>query len=191
MSHIHTLGKIVSGGQTGADRAALDWAMANGVAHGGWCPKGRRAEDGPLSPRYRLDETPTYFYEQRTEWNARDADGTVVITLADKLQGGSALTAAMARKHKKPCLHLSRAGFGGNLTAVAGALRRFVLEQNVRTLNVAGPRATTEPDIYAWVTAVLDAAFGEGDSNRQGAKDAKGEEGEESGAGLEVGAASP
>ncbi|MGI8605082.1 MAG: YpsA SLOG family protein [Verrucomicrobiales bacterium] len=64
--------RIISGGQTGADRAALDWAIANGVPHGGWCPKGRLAEDGPIPDRYQLTETPTANYLQRNEWNVRD-----------------------------------------------------------------------------------------------------------------------
>ena len=75
------LERIVSGGQTGADRAALDIAIRHGITHGGWCPKGRRAEDGPISCQYALTETPSEQYIQRTEWNVRDSDGTVVFTL--------------------------------------------------------------------------------------------------------------
>jgi len=74
--------KIVSGGQTGADRAALDWAITHGIPHGGWCPKGRRAEDGPMDGRYQLQKTPTANYVQRTEWNARDSDDTVVFSIS-------------------------------------------------------------------------------------------------------------
>ena len=73
--------EIVSGGQTGADRAALDWAIANGVPHGGWCPQGRRAEDGPMHDRYSLKETPSSSHTQRTEWNVRDSDGPVVFSV--------------------------------------------------------------------------------------------------------------
>jgi hypothetical protein len=69
--------KIVSGGQTGADRAALEWAVEHNIPYGGWCPKGRLAEDGPIDLRYQLQETPSSSYPQRTEWNARDSDGTV------------------------------------------------------------------------------------------------------------------
>lgn len=75
------ISKIVSGGQTGADRAALDYAIAIGIPHGGWCPKGRKAEDGPIGPPYALVETPRADYLQRTEWNVRDTDGTVIFTL--------------------------------------------------------------------------------------------------------------
>lgn len=80
--------KILSGGQTGTDRAALDWAIAHGIPHGGWCPKGRKAEDGPIDGRYQLQETPSSSYVERTEWNVRDSDGTVVFSIAAVLTGG-------------------------------------------------------------------------------------------------------
>ena len=80
--------RIVSGGQTGADRAALDFARARGWPQGGWCPRGRRAEDGRLPTRYRLRETPSRGYRQRTEWNVRDSDGTVICSLARRLLDG-------------------------------------------------------------------------------------------------------
>jgi hypothetical protein len=96
--------KIVSGGQTGADRAGLDWAIKNGIEHGGWCPKGRRAEDGPLHSRYVLKETPSSDYLQRTEWNVRDSDGTVLFSLAERLSGGSLKTLEFTMKHRKPLL---------------------------------------------------------------------------------------
>src|SRR5882762_1585684 len=86
--------KLVSGGQTGADRAALDFALAHGVPHGGWCPRERLAEDGALEERYALRETPDTEYSQRTEWNVRDADGTVIFSITPGLSGGSKLTAS-------------------------------------------------------------------------------------------------
>src|SRR6187397_3130266 len=101
--------KIVSGGQTGADRAALDWAIVRGIPHGGWCPKGRRAEDGPIDGRYRLNETPSANYVQRTEGNARDSDATVVFSIGEILTGASRKTVELARKQGRPVLHLSRA----------------------------------------------------------------------------------
>jgi Circularly permutated YpsA SLOG family len=84
--------KIVSGGQTGADRAGLDWAIKNGIQHGGWCPKGRRAEDGPIDAKYQLQETPSSNYPQRTEWNVRDSDGTMIFSIGEYLTGGSLKT---------------------------------------------------------------------------------------------------
>jgi Circularly permutated YpsA SLOG family len=103
---------IVSGGQTGADRAALDWALARGIECGGWCPKGRKAEDGPIDPKYPLKETPSAAYIQRTEWNVRDSDATVVFSVNPFLTGGSKSTVEFARKHgniagERACLSLS------------------------------------------------------------------------------------
>lgn len=85
--------KLVSGGQTGADRAALDWALSHKLPCGGWCPKGRKAEDGAIEAKYPLKESPSASYLQRTEWNVRDSDGTVLFSLASELTGGSKKTA--------------------------------------------------------------------------------------------------
>jgi predicted Rossmann-fold nucleotide-binding protein len=81
--------KIISGGQTGADRAALDFAIKHGMPHGGWCPQGRIAEDGPIDAKYQLHETPSADYVQRTEWNVRDSDGTVIFSVGKELSGCS------------------------------------------------------------------------------------------------------
>lgn len=94
--------KIVSGGQTGADRAGLDWAIKHGIPYGGWCCKGRRSEDGSIPSQYQLQETPSTNYLQRTEWNVRDSDGTVIFSLAERLSGGSLKTLEFAIKHRKP-----------------------------------------------------------------------------------------
>lgn len=144
---------IVSGGQTGADRAALDWAIERGVPHEGWCPKGRRAEDGELAACYLLRETPSRDYLQRTEWNARDSDGTVVVSLGAELSGGSLKTIALARKHRRPCLHLSAALHGAG---AAELLREFIKVHTIRKLNVAGPRGSKEPEVGQFVREVLD-----------------------------------
>jgi len=108
---------IVSGGQTGADRAALDWALTHGVEYGGWCPKGRKAEDGPIDAKYPLKETPSVSYVQWTEWNVRDSDATVLFSIGRTLTGGSPKTMEFARKHKKslhfiPELRILRASSG-------------------------------------------------------------------------------
>ena len=95
--------KIISGGQTGADRAALDVAMELGIEHGGWIPKGRKTENGRLPNKYQLKEMPTASYSKRTEQNIIDSHGTLIISHG-KLTGGSALTRRLAKKHKKPCL---------------------------------------------------------------------------------------
>ncbi len=146
---------IISGGQTGADRAALDWAIDRGMPHGGWCPKERRAEDGVIPARYCLRETPTRNYLQRTEWNARDADGTVIFSLAAELTGGSLKTIVFARRHRRPWLHVSAALHG---EGAAGLLRGFIQAHGIRALNIAGPRASKEPEICQFVRAVLDQA---------------------------------
>ena len=91
--------RIVSGGQTGADRAALDWAISNDIPHGGWCPAGRLAEDGAIDSRYNLQETPKADYLQRTEWNVRDSDATVIFSIKPDLMGGSLATQKLAEKH--------------------------------------------------------------------------------------------
>src|SRR4029077_925972 len=114
--------KIVSGGQTGADRAALDWAIARGIPHGGWCPKGRRAEDGIIAPSYKLHKTPSIHYVERTEWNVRDSDGTIIFTVRTTLSGGSLKTAEFARKYGRPWLHVHR---GQPVEAPELSLRQF------------------------------------------------------------------
>jgi len=146
--------RIVSGGQTGADQAALAFARRRGWPHGGWCPRGRRTEAGPLPARYDLRETPSRGYRQRTEWNVRDSGGTVVFSLAARLAGGSATTAACARRLGKPWLHLTPVE-----PHPGRRLRAFLAAHGIRTLNVAGPRASEEPGVGAFVGRVLAAAF--------------------------------
>ncbi|HMO86661.1 MAG TPA: putative molybdenum carrier protein [Lacipirellulaceae bacterium] len=148
---------IVSGGQTGADRAALDFALRAGLPHDGWCPRGRLAEDGPLAGCYALRETPSPQYAERTAWNVRDSDATVVLTTRRELTGGTALTAETARSMQRPLLHLCAADCGPLEAAVR--LRQFLAEHRVGRLNVAGPRASQDPAVYAFVDAVLTAAL--------------------------------
>jgi hypothetical protein len=149
---------IVSGGQTGADRAALDFAIRASLPHAGWCPRGRLAEDGPLEARYELRETPTPHYAERTAWNVRDSDATVLFTLKPELAGGTRLTGEVAASQGKPLLHLCAAEAGPLEAAVT--LRQFLAEHKVARLNVAGPRASQESEITAYVDAVLSAAIG-------------------------------
>jgi hypothetical protein len=145
--------KIVSGGQTGADRAALDW-LAHGVECGRWCPKGRKAEDGPIDPKYPLKETPSAACVQRTEWNVRDSDATVLFSIGPTLTGGSVKTVEFALVHKKPHLHLCAGD-----KAAADKLKAFTEERRVKILNVAGPRASKEPGAGEFVMSTLDKAF--------------------------------
>jgi len=144
--------KIISGGQTGADRAALDFAIKHKIPHGGWVPKGRIAEDGVLSKKYRLTEMPTTSYQKRTEMNVIGSDGTVIFSHG-RLTGGSAYTKTMAAKHNRLYLHIDL-----NETDIFQAsllMLEWIDEQEIKTLNVAGPRASKDPRIYEKVTDVL------------------------------------
>ena len=147
------LKKIISGGQTGADRAALDFAIAHGIPHGGWCPLGRLAEDGILDAKYHLVETPFPDYAQRTEWNVRDSDGTIIFTVGKELLGGSLITAEFAALHGKPWLHVSKLRDGAQ---AAGKLRRFIESNAIRALNIAGPRRSNEPTVDKFVNRTLE-----------------------------------
>ncbi len=148
--------KIISGGQTGADRAGLDAAIALGLPHGGFCPKGRRAEDGPIPVRYRMEETETPDYPDRTERNVESADGTVVFT-SGAPRGGSALTLALARKHRKAALHVDLGR--GTPEDAAGAVRAWISEKGIAVLNVAGSRESESPGIHDAVLAILQVAL--------------------------------
>lgn len=136
------LHKIISGGQTGVDRAALDAALELGFPCGGWCPCGRLAEDGPLPPIYPLRETETSEYAERTLRNVQEADATLVLCLGVPV-GGTAVTIGFARKEGKPHLQLELGAHPG----VEGVIR-WLREHQVRVLNVAGPRESTAPGVY-------------------------------------------
>lgn len=134
--------RIVSGGQTGVDRAALDVALALGLPCGGWVPRGRRAEDGRLADAYPLRETASARYAERTRLNVRDADATLVLSRG-KPSGGTALTIAFAMQLHRPhlCVDLLRG-------ASTGPVDRWLLSHGVRILNVAGPRESSAPGVY-------------------------------------------
>ncbi len=135
--------KIISGGQTGVDRAALDAALQLGIEQGGWCPKGRKAEDGTIPPLYRLQETPTAEYRERTEWNVRDGDATLILVRKLPLTGGTSFTADLAKTHKKPCLIANM-----NDPDSMSRAREWLQSQRPNILNVAGPRESLEPGIH-------------------------------------------
>jgi hypothetical protein len=125
---VNTISKIISGGQTGADRAGLDVAIWHNFPHGGWCPKGRKAEEDPIGGQYLLTETPGANYLQRNEWNVRDSDGTIVFTLSAEITGGSMRTAAFAKKLEKPWLHISRCGHSQPELLI----QKFLAEHSIR-----------------------------------------------------------
>ena len=144
--------KIISGGQTGADRAALDVAIKLKIPCGGWCPADRRAEDGAIADRYPLTPLPSAGYRQRTRQNVIDSDGTVILAFG-KLTGGSRTTAGFARQFHKPLLVID-----ANVTPPRDAailIAVFLLRHRIHILNIAGPRASGQPGIYAFVWDVL------------------------------------
>jgi len=141
--------RIISGGQTGVDRAALDIALELGMECGGWCPKGRRAEDGVIARRYPLEETPKRDYIRRTEWNVRDADGTLVLCHG-RPSGGTAKTLVFAKTLSRPWLVVDLAGQPDIQPA-----RAWLAHYRVSVLNIAGPRESQSPGIYGKASAIL------------------------------------
>ena len=148
--------KIISGGQTGVDRAALDIAIELNIPHGGWIPKGRKTEDGILPDKYQLKEMPTTSYPKRTEKNILDSDGTLIICHG-KLTGGSALTRKMAKKHGRPWVHVDMDVF--SVPDAARTIKSWIDQNNVRILNVAGSRASKDPEIYKTTVEILKTAL--------------------------------
>ncbi|MEN6493470.1 MAG: putative molybdenum carrier protein [Thermoguttaceae bacterium] len=146
--------KIVSGGQTGVDRGALDAAIGRGIPHGGWCPRGRRAENGPIPPRYQLRETDSSAYRVRTEQNVLDSDGTLILH-GGRLAGGTALTRRLALQHKKPCLVVDLLH-----EPDAASVRQWLVSHQIETLNVAGPRESQCPGIQAKATDFVVSLLG-------------------------------
>lgn len=136
------LERIISGGQTGVDRAALDAALRLGVPCGGWCPRGRLAEDGPIPTIYPLQETPETDYETRTRWNVRDSDATLVLSFGTPT-GGTVFTIACTRILAKPCMVVDL-----NTPSRVEPVLAWARDLKVRTLNIAGPRASGGAEVY-------------------------------------------
>jgi len=147
-----TLSKIISGGQTGADRAALDFAIETGIPYGGWVPKGRRAEDGRISEmRYpNLCETASSYYQDRTKRNVDAADGTVIFFMTD-FGKGSSLTWKLADGKPRSFMDLDVV----DEDEAATKLKQFIRDGNIKVLNVAGSRASKAPFLYDKVIRIL------------------------------------
>jgi hypothetical protein len=142
--------EIVSGGQTGVDRAALDVAKAFNILYGGWCPQGRWAEDAPIPDHYlNLQETPSSDPKQRTEWNVRDSDATLIIVNSVPT-GGTLYTIEMAQKHKKPCLI-----FDLSKEQKIEDIVIWIKKNIIHKLNVAGPRESQREGMYKLAYGVL------------------------------------
>ena len=149
---------IVSGGQTGVDRAALDAALAMDTPCGGWCPAGRKAEDGIIPARYPLQELDSNRYRDRTLRNVKDADGTLIVYF-DYLSGGTEQTLRFCLQAKTP-YKLIDAGLVAPSPA-GEALARFVEDCAIKRLNVAGPRASNEPRAYDYTFALITGLLAE------------------------------
>ncbi|MFQ5581988.1 MAG: putative molybdenum carrier protein [Mariprofundaceae bacterium] len=152
-----TIEKIVSGGQTGVDRAALDAALQQGIACGGWCPKGRRAEDGSIDACYPLIETPERDYTQRTEWNVRDSDGTLILCRGTP-GGGTAYTVETSIFSDKPLLLLDLNK--SDLDKDTDLICHWLTEHDIHVLNIAGPRESQAAGIYQDALVLLNRLFG-------------------------------
>ncbi len=145
------LRSVRTGGQTGVDRAVLDVALASGLKVRGWCPKGRRAEDGPLPHRYPLEETPSADYEQRTRWNVRDSDGTLVLLLG-KVDPGTELTLQQAHRQGRPLLLIDLESPLDSAT-----VQQWIERSGIQHLNIAGARESRSPGIYKVARSFLEA----------------------------------
>lgn len=148
-SHQIRLRKIISGGQTGVDRGALDAAIELGLEHGGWCPMGRIAEDGFIPTRYALRQTDSEKYAERTERNLLEADGTLILYRRE-LSGGTDLTRHLCTRHQRPLMLMDL-----EKSWNAAAIRAWLFEQQIVSLNVAGPRESMSPGIAAQTRRVL------------------------------------
>ena len=139
--------KVISGGQTGVDRAGLDAAIKLDIPHGGWCPLGRKAEDGIIPAKYHLTEGPSPGYPWRTEANVKSSNATLIFCQDIRRSRGTALTARLCQKHSKPCIDVIRelsmfSEDEDGYDHVAKLIREYAV------VNVAGPRESTNPGIH-------------------------------------------
>lgn len=144
--------KIISGGQTGVDRAALDAALERGMEIGGWCPQDRKAEDGVIPQRYQLVELANAGYMERTRQNVIDSDGTAIIYFAFP-SGGTEQTIGFCIKERKPYVLIDAEEL--TLVRAAEKVKAFIVRFNISTLNVAGPRASGEARAYPYAKEVI------------------------------------
>jgi len=145
------ISKIMSGGQTGVDRAALDVAMKLDIPCGGWCPKGRKAEDGIIDSKYPLKETESADYEVRTRQNILDSDGTLVLTMGEMMTGGTKLTFDLPPKLGKPVFTIDM-----TKNVDSKNFHNWIENNQIKILNIGGPRESFQPGkVYSTAYEVL------------------------------------
>ena len=159
--HSTTFHTIVSGGQTGADQGALDAALKIGHPCGGWCPKGRRSEDGRIAQRYPLTEHESEWYQARTEANVLDSDGTLVLSVGQP-SGGTKETIDLAREHGKPCMVVDLEEQSPEDPDLHQEIWEWGERNHIGVLNVAGPRASKEPKMQDMVETVVSKVLSQG-----------------------------
>lgn len=152
----HTCRRIISGGQTGADRAALDFAIEHGYPHGGWAPRGREAEDGSIPLKYQLTELTNGGYRQRNKRNVRDSDGTLIVNIGT-LDGGTLATQIFAQKLKRPYF-LAQLDID-TPESVAPHVIEWLRTHEISILNVAGPRESKRPGVYDLTRILLETVY--------------------------------
>lgn len=150
--------KIVSGGQTGVDQAALETALKLGLPYGGWCPKGRLAENGTIPPKYSLTETESNDYSVRTKLNIRDSDGTLILTPRniEDITDGTLLTIQEVKEKKKPFLIIN---LSKNPDPEIELIVQWSRKNNIKVLNIAGPRESQSPGINQLSLQFLEKAL--------------------------------
>lgn len=147
----------VSGGQTGADRGALDFAILHGYSHGGWAPHGRQAEDGLISLKYQLTELTGGGYRQRTRRNVQDSDGTLIVNFGE-LDGGTLATRTFAQQMSKPYLVAQLET--GTIEELSDRVLAWLFQYSINRLNFAGPRESKRPGSYCLTIELLQAVDG-------------------------------
>jgi hypothetical protein len=147
------LKKIVSGGQTGVDRAALDFAIRRGIPHGGYCPKGRRSESGRIAAKYQLTECASADYAMRTALNVAHSDGTLILTRG-RPEGGTQRTVFLCREYGKPALVIDL-----DRKLKSADFADWIHTHGIETLNIAGPRESKQSGIGRQARGTLEALF--------------------------------
>jgi len=145
--------KIISGGQTGVDRAALDVALEHGIDCGGWCPAGRLDEDGRIPDRYPVKELAAGGFAERTLRNVIESDGTLIV-YPGQLRGGTRHTLQCCIDYQRP--HLLIDATNSDADGAAELVSTFVRKNQIKVLNVAGPRESEWPGGYQYVRALLE-----------------------------------